>query len=317
MLLRRLSPARALLALILVSLPFLEGAGVDAAVRTREYWIVAEPVEWTIVPTGRDRVTGEQHDAAASTFTALVYRLYSPNWGKPIGEPSMPGPTIDVRVGDRVVVHFLNRDTYYGRPHSIHPHGLHYTVANDGAYSHDAAPEGGGKVAVGESFTYTWTAAADSVGTWPYHDHSVDAEDNVKKGLFGAIIVRSGKEKPVKRTFVLAFHTFDRATTGLREHYEVVNGRAYAGNTPTLRARVGERVRFHVLALGDAFHTFHLHGHRWTMNDSKQAVDTFTVGPAESFQFEFQENEPGTWLYHCHVSSHAMMGMMGEYRVTR
>ncbi len=42
-----------------------------------------------------------------------------------------------------------------------------------------------------------------------------------------------------------------------------VNGRAYAGNTPTLRAKTGDSVTWHVYALDNNFHTFHLHGHRW------------------------------------------------------
>ena len=45
-------------------------------------------------------------------------------------------------------------------------------------------------------------------------------------------------------------------------------------------------------------------------------MDTQTVGPAESFKVRWREEDPGTWLYHCHVESHMMAGMIGLYHVT-
>ena len=68
------------------------------------------------------------------------------------------------------------------------------------------------------------------------------------------------------------------------------------------------------MTLGDEFHTFHVHGHRW-VNPDGTPEDTRTVGPAESFRVRWVEDAPGTWLYHCHVESHMAMGMIGLYRV--
>ncbi len=42
-----------------------------------------------------------------------------------------------------------------------------------------------------------------------------------------------------------------------------MNGRAYAGNTPTLKANVGQDVAMHVFGMDSNFHDFHMHGHRW------------------------------------------------------
>jgi len=75
-------------------------------------------------------------------------------------------------------------------------------------------------------------------------------------------------------------------------------------------------VRWNVLAIGDDFHTFHIHGHRWRSPDGT-FIDTRTIGPAESFAAEFVEDAAGTWPYHCHVEAHVMMGMIGIYRVRR
>ena len=51
--------------------------------------------------------------------------------------------------------------------------------------------------------------------------------------------------------------------TGLERNFHCFNGRAYAGNTPTLTARVGEDVEIHAIGMDSNFHTFHIHGHRW------------------------------------------------------
>ena len=91
-----------------------------------------------------------------------------------------------------------------------------------------------------------------------------------------------------------------------------IDGRAFVGNTPVFRAKVGELVQWDVMAIGSDFHTFHVHGHRWITADGPR--DTQTVGPAESFRVRWVEDAPGTWLYHCHVEDHMMRGMIGIYR---
>jgi FtsP/CotA-like multicopper oxidase with cupredoxin domain len=88
------------------------------------------------------------------------------------------------------------------------------------------------------------------------------------------------------------------------------------GNTPVFKARVGETVQWDVIAIGSEHHTFHVHGHRWRTRDGEPR-DTQTVGPAESLRVRWREREPGTWLYHCHVETHMMAGMIGTYQVKR
>jgi len=95
--------------------------------------------------------------------------------------------------------------------------------------------------------------------------------------------------------------------------FMTIDGLAFVGNAPTFKARVGDLVQWDVMALGDDFHTFHVHGHRWKVHGTPR--DTQTVGPAESFRIRWREEDPGTWLYHCHVESHMMSGMIGIYQV--
>ena len=97
-----------------------------------------------------------------------------------------------------------------------------------------------------------------------YHDHGPSEPLPLYKGLFGPIIIRDPAKPRPDREFFVAFHSFQPAATGLSKPFYCINGRAYAGNTPNLKANVGDDVAFHVYAVDDYFHTFHIHGHRWT-----------------------------------------------------
>jgi FtsP/CotA-like multicopper oxidase with cupredoxin domain len=87
------------------------------------------------------------------------------------------------------------------------------------------------------------------------------------------------------------------------------------GNTPLFRSRVGDLVQWDVMAMGSEHHSFHVHGHRW-VTPGGISRDTATVGPAESFRIRWREQDPGRWLYHCHVEEHMAAGMIGIYTVT-
>ncbi len=131
-----------------------------------------------------------------------------------------------------------------------------------------------------------------------------------------------------------------------------INGRKYLGNTPTLIAGQRTKMRFGVVGMGNMFHTFHIHGHRWVLpgpdgnkhvggggigdpaaiqNSAlvkavSQFEDTKIFGPANSFVFTIHEDagegsfmraEPalGEWHMHCHVLNHMETGMMGSLLV--
>jgi FtsP/CotA-like multicopper oxidase with cupredoxin domain len=134
------------------------------------------------------------------------------------------------------------------------------------------------------------------------------------RGLFGAIIVRKRGAKRPDRTYTLFAHQLSPAITRLERNFHCFNGRAYAGNTPILRARPGEDVEVNVFGQDSNYHTFHIHGHRW-----QDAAGAFTDNPGfgsnESIRARFVEDNPGRWLYHCHVFSHQDVGMAGWYLV--
>lgn len=118
------------------------------------------------------------------------------------------------------------------------------------------------------------------------------------------------------------------------------NGRSFVGNTPTIVAHSGQRIRWYVfnLDLGMSWHNFHPHSQRWRFAD--EAVDVRSLGPAESFVTEtvappvillpdhIAECQPphrrpkhakpyrlrGDFLFHCHVEMHMMGGLAGLVR---
>lgn len=118
------------------------------------------------------------------------------------------------------------------------------------------------------------------------------------------------------------------------------NGRTFVGNTPTVLAHAGQRIRWYVfnLDLGADWHNLHLHGARW--RSGGQPVDVRSLGPAESFTAETvappvlllppdiaEAQEParrspqaqpyllrGDFLVHCHVETHMMQGLAALVR---
>jgi FtsP/CotA-like multicopper oxidase with cupredoxin domain len=288
-----------------------EVAALSAAGPTREYWIAAEERRWNIVPTHRDEMMNTKVKEGKTTFNAYGYRQYSADFASPLAPASVPGPLIEAEVGDTVIVHFRNK---LKTPVTIHPHGIFYSNEMDGSYK-GKWTDPGGFVQHNRTFTYVWEAREGTEGTWLYHDHGPMDPLPGFKGLFGPLVVRKKNEPRPDREFHVAFHTFDPTVTGLKGNYYCLNGRAYAGNTPNLEAKVGDRVAFHVFGFDNFFHTFHLHGHRWPAPDGT-IIDNRTFGPADSFKLEFTEDNPGRWFYHCHVFQHFHMGMNGWYVVT-
>jgi FtsP/CotA-like multicopper oxidase with cupredoxin domain len=277
----------------------------------REYWIAAVPVVWHVVPSERDAIMGQTFDPAKTTMQTVVYRRFTKDWAKMIpngpDDRGIQGPLIRAEVGDTILVHFENLDTVSNEPHSMHFHGVHYRFGSDGSYIPGFSGPGA-DVKPGRSFTYRLVAGPDSVGVWPYHDHSPSMDQSIAGGLYGALsIAAPGAPKPDHE-----FVVFLESQLG----FNTIDGRAFVGNTPVFHAKVGDLVQWDVLALGDDHHTFHVHAHRWRNADGT-FEDVRDVGPAQSFAVQWREDDPGTWLYHCHVEAHMMNGMIGIYRVSQ
>jgi FtsP/CotA-like multicopper oxidase with cupredoxin domain len=288
-------------------------AASPASGTVREVWVAASPAPiWNMAPNGRDAISGIELRPSQTVFPTVTYRRYSRGWRRPLpnvadNQNRIPGPLIRAQVGDRILVHFKNMDRLYHRPHSMHFHGVLYKPSSDGAFVPGVSGRGG-NVRPGQNWTYRLTAGSGSAGVWPYHDHSPSMHDSIDGGMYGMLSIRRRGEPLPDREFVVVF-----ASMG---DFHTINGRAFVGNTPVFRAKVGETVQWDVMGMGSEHHTFHVHGHRWRSTDGVPR-DTANVGPAESFRVRWREQDPGTWLYHCHVEDHMATGMIGTFMVSR
>ncbi len=101
------------------------------------------------------------------------------------------------------------------------------------------------------------------------------------------------------------------------------NGVANLAGDPFFSVQQGESV---VLAVKNdtAFaHAMHVHGHHFrviersgaTIDDGKPWRDTFLIGPEQLVKIAFVADNPGKWLFHCHMLEHAAAGMNTWFQV--
>lgn len=81
----------------------------------------------------------------------------------------------------------------------------------------------------------------------------------------------------------------------------------------------------HVIAMTNAtawHHPIHLHGHSFRVisrngqpTRHREWRDTVLVSPREKVEIAFVADNPGDWMFHCHVLEHQAGGMMAVFRV--
>ncbi|MEU8508395.1 multicopper oxidase family protein [Streptomyces brevispora] len=76
--------------------------------------------------------------------------------------------------------------------------------------------------------------------------------------------------------------------------------------------QAGERVRLEFRNTTSMWHPIHLHGHTFALagNASGARKDTAIVLPRQSLTVDFDADNPGLWMVHCHNLYHAEAGMM-------
>ena len=171
---------------------------------------------------------------------------------------TVPGPTLEAREGDRVIIHFKNN---LPETTTIHWHGLHIPADMDGSPFYPIPP--GGKK------DYIFTIDSGTAGTFWYHPHpDFRTGYQIEKGLYGAIIVRPAHDPlPAlpEKLLILSDNRFHRdgsidiaiphtpaaivdEENGRDGNVMFVNGQVM----PTIRIRSGEVQRWRVLNAGAA-----------------------------------------------------------------
>ncbi|MGI5439638.1 multicopper oxidase family protein [Streptomyces shenzhenensis] len=77
--------------------------------------------------------------------------------------------------------------------------------------------------------------------------------------------------------------------------------------------RQGERVRLTLINATDMWHPMHLHGHTFAvvgLDGAGARKDTSIVLPHRKLVVDFDADNPGLWMLHCHNQYHSESGMM-------
>lgn len=311
------------------------------------------PFELPIVTPGPDRIGKVYQKAVYREYTDSSFttpRPRAPEWA----HLGILGPVIRGVVGDTIRVVFRNRGShpYSVHPHGVFynkdSEGAPYADGTSGADKGDDA------VAPGATHVYTWPVPEragpgpmdPSSVIWMYHSHVNEMLD-VNAGLIGPMIVTArGKAKAdgspadVDRELVVLFGEFDEnlswfrdanvqkyvadpkkvpANPGFADPFyvgnlrETLNGFSF-GNLPEILLHRGQRVRWYLFALtGFEFHAPHWHGNTVLVNGMRTDVSSLTS--MEMVTADMVPDNPGTWMFHCHVSVHLAVGMQATYRV--
>jgi FtsP/CotA-like multicopper oxidase with cupredoxin domain len=307
---------------------------------TRRYFVAAEPVTWDYAPSGIDMMAGGPLPSPwgdTRSYEKLRYVEYTDDtFSKEVPAPAwrgLLGPVLHASVGDTIEVVFEN---HADRPLSMHPHGVRYDAASEGASHGDGHDEHHGIAPPGGRVVYVWVADAasgpsgpdaPSSKVWLYHSH-VDANDEIYRGLVGTIVVTDparanadGSPADVDAEFVALFmvanenqpETPESEQEGHLKH--AINYRIFA-NLEGLEMRAGQQVRWYLVALGTEvdLHTAHFHGETVT-TELGESTDVIELLPASMRTVDMFPDNPGRWMLHCHVADHVVAGMTAWYDV--
>jgi FtsP/CotA-like multicopper oxidase with cupredoxin domain len=181
-------------------------------------------VTWDYAPQNRNVAMGKAFGAdeapwvvrgphkIGKEFTKALYREYTdetfttlkprPKQWEHLG---YLGPLVRAEVGDTIKIVFKNNLTF---PASLHPHGVFYEKASEGApYGDGVEPAKKSAAPRGGTQTYTWPVPERAGPTehemnsvlWMYHSHVSEVAD-ANAGLMGPMIITGrGRASPTAR----------------------------------------------------------------------------------------------------------------------
>ena len=234
----------------------------------------------------------------------------------------VPAPMIRVDVGDRVRV-VVDNQLPMGT--DVHWHGIPTPNDMDGV-----APLTQPLIEPGETFVYEFEASRASIGMYHAHHHG---QMQVPNGLFGVFIIGdtplpsgqtvSGIEIPDDMEVALEIPMVlnDAGVIGLS-----LNGKSFPATQPYV-GKVGDWVVAHYYNEGLLIHPMHQHQFPQLVFakdgiplDNPYWADTVAVAPGERYSVLYQLEDPGVWVWHCHILTHVereegMFGMVTAWIV--
>jgi len=227
----------------------------------------------------------------------------------------IPGPWIRANVGDKLEFNVKN-ETPMGT--DVHWHGIRVPFAMDGVAPYTQDP-----IKSGDTFTYTYEAVKPAIGMYHAHMHGQTAVPN---GMFGAFQIDeapvpygrtvSGVEIPEDLEIAAEFPMVvnDAGTIGL-----TLNGKSFPATEPYTFTE-GDWFVVHYYNEGLQIHPMHLHALDQLVFakdgfplDQPYWADTVNIAPGERYSVLIHADQVGTWVWHCHILTHAesAQGMFG------
>jgi FtsP/CotA-like multicopper oxidase with cupredoxin domain len=263
---------------------------------TKEFHLTATLADWEVEP---GRVV------EAWTYNGIV-----------------PAPQIRVDVGDKVRV-VVDNELPMGT--DVHWHGVKVPFAMDGV-----APITQPLIESGDTFVYEYTIQEPMVAMYHAHHHG---QMQVPNGMFGTFMAGevpmplgqtiSGVEIPedlvVSQEIPMVLN--DAGVIGFS-----LNGKSFPATQP-YTGKVGDWIVVHYFNEGLQIHPMHQHQFRQLVYakdgvplDHPYWIDTLSVAPGERYSVLMQLEDPGTWVWHCHILNHVereegMFGMVTAFIV--
>jgi len=252
---------------------------------TRQFELTAQVVDWEKAP--------------GQTVKAWTYN------------GTVPGPTIRVNPGDKVSILLHN---HLPEATTIHFHGIRGPQAVDGTPYISQDP-----VEPGKDFTYSWTVGNEpEIGM--YHSH-FDSTRQVNDGMAGAFIV-GDVPLPQDATTAGAPASLPNQVMFLNDSGNIgltLNGKSFPATAPIV-AQQNQWIEVTYFNEGQMIHPMHLHEipQMIVARDGfplahAEMDDTVMVAPGQRITVLVHATDVGTWVWHCHILSHAEndQGMFG------
>lgn len=234
----------------------------------------------------------------------------------------VPGPSIRVDLGDKVRV-VVDNQLPMGT--DVHWHGVHTPNSMDGV-----APITQDLIESGQTFVYEFVAEEPAIGMYHAHHHG---QMQIPNGLFGVFIIGetpvprgttvSGVEIPADLEIAheIPMVLNDAGVIGLS-----LNGKSFPATEPYV-AKAGDWAVVHYYNEGLQIHPMHQHQFPQLVFakdgfplEQPYWADTVNVAPGERYSVLIHLDDPGVWVWHCHILTHVerdegMFGMVTAWIV--
>ncbi len=145
----------------------------------------------------------------------------------------------------------------------------------------------------------------DENQSW-YLDHNITTyagdPKSIERGEFSPVDIDGNSQLFIGGGFATVNHKF------------TINGYLF-GNMPMMTMKKGDRVRWYLITIGDGFNFHSPHWHGNVVLHDKRRTDVLSILAAEMKVADMVADNPGTWMFHCHISDHLEAGMHAHYEV--